>query len=82
MSSQREHLLIDGYNLIKSSQFFHRLEQARVGLHRAIDAYQHQTQNTITLYYDGDGTNDLPRRSRYEEIRIIIFTRARNRPTT
>ena len=76
MSPQREHLLIDGYNLIKSSQLFHRpeqpLEQARVGLHRALDTYQHHTQNTITLYYDGDGTNELPRQSRYEEIRIIF----------
>ena len=76
MNSQREHLLIDGYNLIKSSQLFHRpeqaLEQARIGLQRALDAYKRHTQNTITLYYDGDGTHELPRQSRYEEIRIIF----------
>ncbi|MBT7418438.1 MAG: hypothetical protein HN780_07950, partial [Gemmatimonadetes bacterium] len=76
MSSQREHLLIDGYNLIKSSQLFHRpeqtLEQARIDLQRALDAYQRHTQNTITLYYDGDGIHELPRQSRYEEIRIIF----------
>ena len=76
MSSQREHLLIDGYNLIKSSQLFHRteqaLEQARIGLQRALDAYKRHTQNTITLYYDGDGTHELPRQSRYEKIRIIF----------
>ncbi len=76
MSSQREHLLIDGYNLIKSSQLFDRperpLEQARMNLQRALDAYQRHTQNTITLYYDGDSTIELPQQSRHEEIRIIF----------
>ena len=76
MSAKPEHLLVDGYNLIKSSHFFHRpeqsLEQARLGLQRALDAHSRRTQSKITLYYDGDGADDLARQSRYGDIQIIF----------
>lgn len=60
MTTKREHLLIDGYNLIKSSQLFQgrndTLEQARNRLQKALAAYCRRTDKHITLYYDGQGS--------------------------
>ena len=58
MAAQREHLLVDGYNLIKSSQLFQApstsLEKARLALQRALNAHSRHADVHITLYYDGD----------------------------
>ena len=57
MATKREHLLIDGYNLIKSSQLFQgrddSLERARNRLQQALTAYARRADKHITLYYDG-----------------------------
>lgn len=57
MNTQREHLLIDGYNLIKSSGLFQgrgdELKQARDRLQQALVAYGRRADKHITLYYDG-----------------------------
>ena len=57
MATKREHLLIDGYNLIKASQLFQgrgdSLERARNRLQRALAAYGRRADKHITLYYDG-----------------------------
>ena len=59
MATKREHLLIDGYNLIKSSPLFQSqgdtLERARRRLHQALAAYGRRADKRITLYYDGTG---------------------------
>lgn len=59
MDAQREHLLIDGYNLIKSSGLFQgrgdALNQARTRLQQALAAYARRADKHITLYYDGRG---------------------------
>ena len=57
MATKREHLLIDGYNLIKASQLFQgrddTLERARSRLQQALVAYSRRADKHITLYYDG-----------------------------
>ena len=59
MATKREHLLIDGYNLIKASQLFQgrgdTLERARSRLQQALVAYSRRADKHITLYYDGTG---------------------------
>ncbi|MDE2812754.1 MAG: NYN domain-containing protein [Gemmatimonadota bacterium] len=59
MATEREHLLIDGYNLIKASQLFQgrgdTLERARSRLQQALAAYSRRADKHITLYYDGTG---------------------------
>ena len=59
MATKREHLLIDGYNLIKASQLFQgrgdSLERARNRLQQALAAYGRRADKDITLYYDGTG---------------------------
>lgn len=76
MAAKQQHLLIDGYNLIKSSQLFHRsgqnLAQARLALQQALDAHGHRRQIEITLYYDGDGDDERARQGRYRDIQIVF----------
>ena len=59
MATKKEHLLIDGYNLIKASQLFQgrgdSLERARNRLQQALSAYGRRADKHITLYYDGTG---------------------------
>ena len=59
MTTNREHLLIDGYNLIKASQLFQgrgdSLERARSRLQQALAVYGRRADKHITLYYDGTG---------------------------
>ena len=59
MATKREHLLIDGYNLIKASQLFQgrgdTLKRARSRLQQALVAYSRRADKHITLYYDGTG---------------------------
>ena len=60
MAPKKEHLLIDGYNLIKASQLFQgrgdSLERARNRLQQALAAYARRADKHITLYYDGTST--------------------------
>ncbi len=59
MATKKEHLLIDGYNLIKASQLFQgrgdSLKRARNRLQQALAAYGRRADKHITLYYDGTG---------------------------
>ena len=59
VATKSEHLLIDGYNLIKASQLFQgrgdSLERARNRLQQALAAYGRRADKHITLYYDGTG---------------------------
>ena len=59
MATKKEHLLIDGYNLIKASQLFQgrgdSLKRARHRLQQALAAYSRRADKHITLYYDGTG---------------------------
>ncbi|MDE2807549.1 MAG: NYN domain-containing protein [Gemmatimonadota bacterium] len=59
MATKKEHLLIDGYNLIKASQLFQgrgdSLERARSRLQQALVSYSRRADKHITLYYDGTG---------------------------
>ena len=59
VDAKREHLLIDGYNLIKSSGLFQgrgdALNQARGRLQQDLAAYARRADKRITLYYDGTG---------------------------
>ena len=59
LATKKEHLLIDGYNLIKASQLFQgrgdSLERARNRLQQALAAYGRRVDKHITLYYDGTG---------------------------
>ena len=59
MATKKEHLLIDGYNLIKVSQLFQgrgdTLQRARNRLQQALAAYSRRADKHITLYYDGTG---------------------------
>ena len=61
MATKKEHLLIDGYNLIKASQLFQgrgdSLERARNRLQQALAAYARRADKHITLYYDGTGAS-------------------------
>ena len=59
MTSKSEHLLVDGYNLIKTSPFFRHyeaisLQRARQALAQALGAYAKQRGVRITLFFDGD----------------------------
>ena len=59
VATKREHLLIDGYNLIKLSPLFQgrgdTLKRARSRLQQALAAYGRRADKHITLYYDGTG---------------------------
>ena len=74
MVARREHLLVDGYNLIKSSPLFQisgeTLKKARATLEEALGFYGRRTDRQITLYYDG--TDHAPQAipHRHKEIEI------------
>ena len=74
VATKREHLLIDGYNLIKSSQLFQgrgdALERARSRLQQALAAYGRRADKHITLYYDGIGAS--PRTARTSGPHVTI----------
>jgi predicted RNA-binding protein with PIN domain len=74
VSTKRDHLLVDGYNLIKSGQLFQRrnesLEQARLSLQQVLDAYSRRTATKVTLYYDGDGALKRAANSRHGQVEI------------
>ena len=78
MAVRREHLLVDGYNLIKSSQLFQApgtsLAKARLALQHTLDAHSRRADVRITLYYDGDDL-DHPSTGSHGAI-AIEFSRA------
>ena len=78
MTARREQLLVDGYNLIQSSQLFQTpgtsLEKSRLALQRALNAYSRHADVHITLYYDGDDL-DHPSTGRHGAV-DIEFSRA------
>ena len=59
MCPKPEHLLVDGYNLIKTSPFFRHyeaisLQRARQALVQALGSYARQRGARITLFFDGN----------------------------
>jgi len=75
-----EHLLIDGYNVIKTDPYLRRREQvsleaARLSLQQTLRAYAARSQAFITLFYDGDdGLEPLPE-NREQGFLQIVFSR-------
>lgn len=54
-----EHLLVDGYNLIKASPLFRRrerisLQSGRQALQQALTGFARDTGARVTLFFDGD----------------------------
>lgn len=77
MSHRAEHLLIDGYNLIKASAHFGQyqrssLERARRALEQALARYARHTGARITLFFDGD---DGPQEAGSRGPVQVIFSR-------
>ena len=74
MVAHREHLLVDGYNLIKSSPLFQisgeTLKKARTTLEEALGFYVRRTDYQITLYYDGTDHTPQAIPHHHEEIEI------------
>ena len=59
MNPKPEHLLVDGYNLIKASPFFRHyeaisLQRARQALVQALGGYARQHGARVTLFFDGN----------------------------
>ena len=74
-----EHLLIDGYNLIRSTPRFATqetvsLEAGRTALIRALGEYAHDTGAQITLFFDGDGSVNRPTNSTPIPTVTMIFS--------
>ncbi len=67
MATKKEHLLIDGYNLLKASPLFQgrgdSLERGRNRLQQALAAYGRRADKHITLYYDGTSAASRPARA-------------------
>lgn len=58
MSPKSEHLLVDGYNLIKTSPFYRHyeaisLQRARQALIQVLGGYARQRGARVTLFFDG-----------------------------
>jgi predicted RNA-binding protein with PIN domain len=79
--AQPEHLLIDGYNVIKTNPHFRQceetsLEAARQALERALRSYARATDARITLVFDGDSASE-PAISHPQKGSVkILFSRA------
>jgi predicted RNA-binding protein with PIN domain len=73
-----EHLLIDGYNLIRGAPSFAgqeaiSLEAGRKALIHALGEYARDTGAKITLFFDGDGNLNLPISSQpIPEVKVIF----------
>lgn len=79
--AQPEHLLVDGYNLIKTIPHFRQREQvsleaARRALEQALRSYARATDARITLVYDGDSASE-PMISRRQKGSVeVLFSRS------
>lgn len=80
MTDFSEHLLVDGYNVIKTVPYFQHyertsLERARNALQQNLNAYIHRTGARITLYFDGSDSVSFPLEQERGSIQIL-FSRA------
>jgi predicted RNA-binding protein with PIN domain len=78
MKDKPEHLLIDGYNLIKTSLLFSHyektsLQRARQALIQALGSYARQRGARITLFFDGGVGMEAPVSSGPVQ---VVFSRA------
>jgi len=76
-SPKQEHLLVDGYNLIRSTPLFSQQERislaaGRQSLQRALTAYAGQTSTRITLFFDGDKTVERAAKQQYGPLQIVF----------
>ena len=74
-----EHLLVDGYNLIKTTPLLSQherisLQSARIALQKALAALVARCAVSIPLFYDGDGDGDGEQRN-WGSIRIHYSSR-------
>ncbi len=72
-----EHLLIDGYNLIRSTPLFSQqerisLEAGRQALQQVLAAYARQTHARITLYFDGGQGVKRPATQNHGPLEIVF----------
>ena len=73
-----EHLLVDGYNIIKADPLLRRREQiglkaGRDALQQALISYARRSGARITLYFDGDEGLDLaPVSSRQDPVQVLF----------
>lgn len=79
--AQPEHLLVDGYNLIKTIPHFRQREQvsleaARQTLEQALRSYARDTDARITLVYDGDSASEATVIRHQKGSVEILFSRA------
>tara|TARA_Y100000588_G_scaffold184920_1_gene198814 strand:+ start:180 stop:710 length:531 start_codon:yes stop_codon:yes gene_type:complete len=77
MSDRPEHLLVDGYNVIKTVPYFHHfertnLERARNALWQSLNAYAHRTGARVTLYFDGSDSVSFPPQQEHGSIQILF----------
>jgi len=77
--AQPEHLLIDGYNVIRATSRFHRQERvglgaARQGLQQALIRYAQRTGARVTLVFDGDEGVALPLESAPQDPVQVVFS--------
>jgi len=79
--AQPEHLLIDGYNLIKTIPHFRQREQvsleaARQTLEQTLRSYARSTDARITLIFDGDSASE-PAVSHHQKGSVeVLFSRS------
>ena len=76
-SPKQEHLLVDGYNLIRSTPLFSQqerisLEAGRQELQQALAAYARQTNTRITIFFDGDKTVKHAANQQYGPLQIVF----------
>lgn len=73
-----EHLLVDGYNVIKADPLLSRREQVsleagRDGLQQSLISYARRSGTRITLYFDGDeGLDCAPVSSRRDSVQVLF----------
>ena len=77
MSDRPEHLLVDGYNVIKTVPYFHHfertnLERARNALWQSLNAYAHRTGARVMLYFDGSDSVSFPPQQERGSIQILF----------
>ena len=73
-----EHLLIDGYNVIKTDPYLRRREQvsleaARLSLEQTLRAYAGRSGAFVTLFDDGDeGLEPLPENREQDFLQVVF----------
>lgn len=77
MTDRPEHLLVDGYNVIKTTPYFQHferqsLERARNALQSSLNAYVRRTGARVDLYFDGSEAVALPQEQECGAIQIFF----------